>query len=115
VSSFVSKTFAVLVLGWLAFFSTQGSIQASPAKPAPVSGCHEHEQQPPSLPSPDSHGCCVIGHSPALPTYASVILDSSNLAISIDLAPAPVREKAPLIFLAANRVETPPSTSPLRV
>jgi hypothetical protein len=114
VPSFVLKTFAILVLGYLSFFGTQGSIQASPVEPAPVSGCHEHEQ-PPSLPNPDNHGCCVIGHSPALLTYASVILDSPNIAISIDWTPVLVRGEAPSTFVAANRVETPPSTSPLRV
>jgi hypothetical protein len=116
VPSFVSKTFAILVLGCLSFFGTQGSIQASPVELPPVSGCHEHEQAP-SLPNPDNHGCCVIGHSPALLTYASVILDSPNVAISTstDWTPVLVRGEATSTLVAANRFETPPSTSPLRV
>ena len=81
---------------------------------APVSGCHEHEQ-PPSLPNPDNHGCCVIGHSPALLTYASVILDAPNIESSLDWTLVLVLGEAPSTFVAANRVETPPSTSPLRV
>jgi hypothetical protein len=111
VPSFVSKTFAILVLGCLSFFGTQGSIQL---ELAPVSGCHEHEN-PPSLPNPDNHGCCAIGHSPALLTSASVNVDSLNIAISIDWSPVLVRGEATPIFVAANRFETPPSTSPLRV
>ena len=101
------------MLGCL-FFGTQGSIQASPVELAPVSGCHEHEQAP-SLPNPDNHGCCVVGHSPALLTYASVNVDSVNIAFSIDWNPALVRGKAASTFVAANQAETPPSTSPLRV
>jgi hypothetical protein len=116
VLSFVSKTFAILVLGCLSFFGTQDSIQASPVELAPVSACHEHEQ-PPSLPNPDNHGCCVIGHSPALLTYASVNVDSPNVAISTstDWTPVLVRGKAAGTFVATNRVEKPPSTSRLRV
>lgn len=112
--SFISKTFAVLVLGCLSFFGTQGSIQVSPVELAPVAGCHEHEQ-PASLPSPDNHGCCVVGHSPALLTYASVNVDFLNIAFSLDWTPFLVRGEAPSTVLAANRVETPPSSSPLRV
>lgn len=59
----------------------------------------------------------MIGHSPALLTYASVILDSPNVAISTstDWTPALVRGEAASTLVAAGRVEKPPSTSPLRV
>lgn len=108
--------FKIVALGLFVAMTIPGSaaiFYTLPCQPMPPA-CHEH-----SHPLPDqkthSHECCMTGQAPALPTFMAR-LDFSYFSIgrvavqrplAADLAQPPV--------VIADRFETPPGISPLRI
>ena len=109
-----SKILAVLLIGFFVPFSSQVFVPKANGQVAPPAGCHGHNEQTPF--APDSHQCCAVGHSPALPTYPSLSSPPLDISCHALQAQSPIliacHDPGAAIIKASASL---PSVAPLRV
>ncbi len=112
-SLFAQKSSTLLLLCSAVFFNCQTIRFCTATERVPHMGCHERGRATPTQ-TPNTHACCALGHSAALPAQESPRIGSPNTSSPVLLDhPSLLGFHAP-VAVATERSETPPPVAPLR-